>query len=210
MFKPFTGFDAFKSSANTPTVFSQPTTTGAPATTPFFSFNSSSNKPFGTSAFGSGDGSSGIFGSAAPAASGGGEGEGDEEPYEPPKPESSDFKEEGSVLTKRVKLFYYNEKEKKYTDRGIGNLFIKPIDDAAKAAQLIIRADNTLGTILLNVKLNKMFPVAKEGKNNVSYLCVPNPPIPNVNETAPCKFLFKVKTDEDATELHDKLNEYKK
>ena len=109
----------------------------------------------------------------------------------------------------RLKLFFYSEKDKKFTDRGVGNIYLKPINDG-KDTQLIIRSDNSLANILLNVKLNKMFAISKEGTKNVSYLCMPNPPIPNVSSDVPCKFLFKVKTDEDASELFDKLNELKR
>ena len=56
----------------------------------------------------------------------------------------------------------------------------------------------------------KELPISKISAKDVSYLCIPNPPIPNVESTKPCKFLFKVKTEEDALELVEKLNEYKK
>jgi nuclear pore complex protein Nup50 len=112
-------------------------------------------------------------------------------------------------MFKRCKLYYWNEKEKKYTDRGIGNLFIKPINDG-DATQLIIRADTKLANILLNVKLSKSLPIAKANTKDISYLCMPNPPIPGLDSNLPCKFLFRVKTEEDANELLDKLNEYKR
>ncbi len=131
------------------------------------------------------------------------------EEYVPPKPEVSDVKEEGAVYTKRMKLYYFNEKETKFCDRGIGNLYIKPINNG-ESTQLIIRADNSLANILLNVKLNKMLPISKIGAKDVSMLCIPNPAIPNIDSKLPCKFLFKVKTEEDAVELLDKLNEFKK
>ena len=106
-------------------------------------------------------------------------------------------------------MYYFNEKEKKYTDRGIGNLFIKPINDG-ESTQLIVRADTKLANILLNVKLSKSLPITKVNPKDVSYLCMPNPPIPNVDSNVPCKFLFRVKTEDDASELFEKLNEYKK
>ena len=40
-----------------------------------------------------------------------------------------------------MKLFY--EKEGKYIDKGIGNLFIKPLDSGKHS--LLIRADTNLG-----------------------------------------------------------------
>lgn len=201
----------------TPFSFSTTPLTGAPKS--FFSFTSSEKPSIFSSTSQSGEpksifgstpisfGSGVSFGSAAPAASG--DAEGEEEPYEPPKPESSNVKEEGSVYEKRMKLYYFSEKEKKFVDRGIGNLFIKPTKDG-ESTQLIIRADTTLANILLNVKLSKVFPISKMGPKDVSYLCVPNPEIPGVSNTSPCKFLFKVKTPEDADELLEKLNEYKK
>jgi nuclear pore complex protein Nup50 len=73
-----------------------------------------------------------------------------------------------------------------------------------------VRADNKLANLLLNVKLNKSLPVSKVGPKDVSYLCMPNPAIANVNSNVPCKFLFKVKTEDEASELFEKLNEYKR
>lgn len=200
--------------------FGSTTTTSAPFS---FGTNLTANKSsiFGSTTLGTGDsksifgsstfGSSNLtpFGSAPIQASTEGGGDAEDEPYEPPKPETSDTKEEGAVFTKRCKLFYFSDKEKKFCDRGIGNLFIKPINNG-ESTQLIVRADTKLATLLLNVKLSKVLPVNKVGAKDVSYLCVPNPPIPNVDDKAPCKFLFKVKTEDDAQELFDKLNEYKR
>ena len=69
---------------------------------------------------------------------------------------------------------------------------------------------HVLGNILLNVTLSKQVPVSKIGKKDVSIICIANPKIPNQDENVPCKFLFKVKTDQDADELLNKLNEMKK
>lgn len=106
-------------------------------------------------------------------------------------------------------MYYFNEKENKFCDRGVGNLFLKPIS-SGESTQLIVRADTSLANILLNVKLTKVFPISKIGAKDVSYICLPNPPIANVDSKKPCKFLFKVKTEDDANELLDKLNELKK
>ncbi len=122
---------------------------------------------------------------------------------------NSRFNSNQNIFLFRMKLFYYSEKESKFVDRGIGNLYLKPISDG-EATQLIIRADNKLANILLNVKLNKACPVNKISAKDVSYLCIPNPPIAGVDSKLPCKFLFKVKTEEDALELVEKLNEHKK
>lgn len=215
-FKGFAGFG----NANTGSPFSglsnsastETTSTDKPATaTPFFSFAGAAHaaaKP-GGGLFGAGTTGSSLFGAGGtfPAATGGQQEE--EEEYVPPIPETSDVKEEGAVYEKRMKLYYYNEKESKFVDRGIGNLYIKPINNG-ESTSLVIRADNKLANILLNVKLSKSSPISKIGPKDVSFLCVPNPPIPGVEEKKPCKFLFKVKSEEFALELVEKLNKNKK
>jgi len=50
-------------------------------------------------------------------------------------------------LCYRVKLFY--EKEGKYVDKGVGNLFIKPIDGGKYS--VLIRADTNLGALASKV-----------------------------------------------------------
>ena len=75
-------------------------------------------------------------------------------------------------LSYRCKLFYM--KDGSYADKGVGHLHLK---DVSGKTQLIIRADTTLGNVLLNIVLNSAMPVAKQGKNNVVVSCVPNPPI---------------------------------
>lgn len=205
----------------TTTPFSFLTTPQTVPNKPFFSFGSSDKNSVFSSTPLVGESKS-IFGSTTTSSSfasgisfatgvtpNANNAEGEEEPYEPPKPESSNVKEEGSVYEKRMKLFYFNEKESKFVDRGIGNLFIRPTKDG-ESTQLIIRADTSLANILLNVKLSKVFPIKKIGPKDVSYICVPNPEITGISNTTPCKFLFKVKSPEDADELLEKLNEFKK
>ena len=55
----------------------------------------------------------------------------------------------------------------------------------SEATQLIVRSDNKLATILLNIKLNSSFPVSRDGPKDISYVCIPNPPIPNLSSTNP-------------------------
>lgn len=211
----FKGFAGFGGSTPSSSIFSsaastESATTDKPAGTGMFSFAGGAANSGGL--FGTGTPTSNLFGAGStfPAATGSqAGGQEEEEEYVPPKPETSDVKEEGAVYEKRTKLFYYNEKESKFVDRGIGNLYLKPINNG-ESTQLIIRADNKLANILLNVKLSKALPINKISAKDVSYLCIPNPPIPNVDSKLPCKFLFKVKTEDDAQELVDKLNELKK
>lgn len=47
------------------------------------------------------------------------------------------------------------------------------------------------------------------GKNNVMLMCVPNPPVDDKNSDTPVALLVRVKTAEDADELHQILEEKK-
>lgn len=52
-------------------------------------------------------------------------------------------------------------------------------------------------------------PCTRTGKNNVLIVCVPNPPVDEKNATSPATMLIRVKTSEDADELHRILVEKK-
>lgn len=52
-------------------------------------------------------------------------------------------------------------------------------------------------------------PCSRTGKNNVLIVCVPNPPLDEKSAGAPATMLIRVKTSEDADELHRVLLEKK-
>jgi len=58
------------------------------------------------------------------------------------------------------------------------------------------------GNILLNVLIPPNMPCTRTGKNNVLIVCVPNPPLDEKQPTLPVTMLIRVKTSEDADELH--------
>lgn len=149
----------------------------------------------------------GASSSGGDGAAAGGDDAEDNEEYVPPKPEVvSAITEEGSVYSKRVKLFY--KKDDSYVDKGIGNLFIKKVDTKT---QLVLRADTNLGNILLNIVLNDKIPVVRQGTNNVSLVCIANPPMdPKLDATKPVALLLRVKSAADADELAEELNKHKK
>ncbi|MCL4135024.1 UNVERIFIED_CONTAM: hypothetical protein GTU68_023853 [Idotea baltica] len=124
---------------------------------------------------------------------------------EVPKVEVKEVKEEDAIYEKKVKLFY--KKADKYVDRGVGTLFLKPAGDKT---QLLIRALTNLGNILLNIILNESIPTQRMGKNNVLIVCVPNPPIDPSATNAPVSMLIRVKTESDADDLLEKIDEHKK
>ncbi|XP_071407592.1 nuclear pore complex protein Nup50 [Pithys albifrons albifrons] len=193
-----------------------------------FNFGRSSDSPaLGTlgsgtlSGFSFAPGSSGLFGKdttqaksviAAPASlveaqaeSGNTDEKGEEEEEEPPKVIVHEIKEDDAFYSKKCKLFY--KKDNEFKEKGVGTLHLKPAGN--KKTQLLVRADTNLGNILLNVLIPPKMPCTKTGKNNVLIVCVPNPPIDEKNPTVPVTMLIRVKTSEDADELHKILLEKK-
>ncbi|XP_038157077.1 nuclear pore complex protein Nup50 isoform X2 [Cyprinodon tularosa] len=168
---------------------------------PSFSFSSSSSSQ--TSLFG-------APGPAAPLPFGGNKTENaadnaEEESEEPPKPEVKEVKEDDAFYSKKCKLFY--KKESEFKEKGVGTLHLK--HTAEGKTQMIVRADTNLGNILLNIIVPPAMPCSRVGKNNVMVVCVPNPPFDDKNLSTPVPLLIRVKTSEDADELHKTLEEKK-
>ncbi|NXR30160.1 NUP50 protein, partial [Zosterops hypoxanthus] len=130
---------------------------------------------------------------------------GEEEEEEPPKVIVNEIKEDDAFYSKKCKLFY--KKDNEFKEKGVGTLHLKPAGN--EKTQLLVRADTNLGNILLNVLIPPKMPCTRTGKNNVLIVCVPNPPIDEKNPTVPVTMLIRVKTSEDADELHKILLEKK-
>lgn len=94
------------------------------------------------------------------------------------------------------------KKDKDFTDRGVGTLYLKPVKDSEKT-QMLVRADTNLGKILINLILSEGIPSQRMGKNNVMMVCVPTP-----EETKPVSILLRVKTGEEADELLEKIKKH--
>lgn len=122
----------------------------------------------------------------------------EEENDEPPKVVVTEVKEEDAFYSKKCKLFY--KKDNEFKEKGVGTLHLKPT--ATQKTQLLVRADTNLGNILLNVLIPPNMPCTRTGKNNVLIVCVPNPPLDEKQPTVPVTMLIRVKTSEDADELH--------
>ncbi|NWY32513.1 NUP50 protein, partial [Pheucticus melanocephalus] len=130
---------------------------------------------------------------------------GEEEEEEPPKVIVNEVKEDDAFYSKKCKLFY--KKDNEFKEKGVGTLHLKPAGN--EKTQLLVRADTNLGNILLNVLIPPKMPCTRTGKNNVLIVCVPNPPIDEKNPAVPVTMLIRVKTSEDADELHKILLEKK-
>ena len=127
----------------------------------------------------------------------------EEEEDESSKKPADPVVEEDSIFSKKCKLFY--KKADSYVERGKGNLHVKMTEE--QKVQLVIRADTSLGNILLNTLVTATTPLERIGKNNVVLVTLPNPPIDPKAESEPVTFLVRVKNAEDADELKQKLND---
>ncbi|XP_023944324.2 nuclear pore complex protein Nup50 [Bicyclus anynana] len=128
--------------------------------------------------------------------------EGDANEDEPPKVEYNPIAEENSVYDKKCKVFV--KKDGNYVDKGVGTLYIKKIEETGKH-QLLVRANTSLGNVLINMILSSSLPTQRMGKNNVMMVCIPTPDA----KPPPVSILLRVKTSEDADELLATLNKFK-
>ena len=81
-------------------------------------------------------------------------------------------------------------------------LHLKSVDGGK--TQMVVRAETNLGNILLNILVSDKMTF-KQMKNNVNFVCVPNPPIKGVE--GPTSMLIKVKSVDMSTELVKMLEE---
>ena len=65
------------------------------------------------------------------------------------------------------------------------------------------------GNILLNIMLLPSMQLKRQGKNNVSLVCIPNPPVSKDSDNKLIPMLLRVKTAEEADELLEELNKHK-
>ncbi|XP_078273010.1 nuclear pore complex protein Nup50 isoform X8 [Rhinoraja longicauda] len=131
--------------------------------------------------------------------------ENEEESEEPPEPVVNEIKEEDAIFSKKCKMFY--KKDGDFKDKGIGTIHLKPAGD--QKIQLLVRADTNLGNVLLNIMLHPSLPCTRTGKNNILIVCVPNPPIDEKSPDTALPILIRVKTPQDADELHKIITEKK-
>jgi len=133
--------------------------------------------------------------------------ENDQDVIEKDSPKKDIVHEEDAVYVKKCKLFY--KKDDAYIERGLGKVYLKQTEE--EKLQVVIRAETTLGNILLNVIVSEKTPLERVGKNNVMLIIVPNPPLdPKIADPEPVTFLIRVKTEQDADELKQKINDFAK
>merc|ERR1711934_1174755 len=124
---------------------------------------------------------------------------------EPPKVEVTQVVEEDAFHTVRCKLYYM--KDKAFVEKGLGMLHLKKVEGDDTKTQMVVRAETNLGNILLNILVSDKMKVTVK-KNNVQFMCVPNPPIKGME--GPVMMLAKVKDSLMAEQLEAKLEEVTK
>ncbi|XP_001945577.1 nuclear pore complex protein Nup50 [Acyrthosiphon pisum] len=126
--------------------------------------------------------------------------DGDED--QPPVVNFTPIKESDAVFESKSKLFCF--KNGKYEELGVGQLYLKPVDD--KKIQLIMRNDSALGTIMANTLLNESVNFTKRNAKNVQLTCVLDP----TKSTKPQTVLFKFKDSQITDTFENELNKLKK
>jgi nuclear pore complex protein Nup50 len=96
------------------------------------------------------------------------------------------------------------KKDATFSDRGVGTLYLKPTPNGK--TQLLVRADTSLGNLLLNTLLTQSLPVKRMNKNTIMLICLPMPE----SVPPPIPVLLRVKTGETGDELFESLNKHKK
>ncbi|XP_076274490.1 nuclear pore complex protein Nup50 [Rhynchophorus ferrugineus] len=122
---------------------------------------------------------------------------------EPPKVEFQPVVEKDHIYTVKCKVFVKNGDN--FGDRGVGNLYLKKIDNSEKI-QLIVRANTSLGNLLLNFILSESVPTKRMGKKDVMLVTIPTPDA----QPPPVPLLIRVKSAEDADKLLEVLEKHKK
>lgn len=185
--KPFASFSGSPAASSSSTSFTAGTEASSTIPKPFFSFSQTAKTDSpSTSSQNKSENANDVT----------------EENEEPPKNEFTAVVEEDSIYSKRCKVFVKTNDD--YTTRGTGTLYLKSVQNGK--TQMIVRADTNLGNILLNVLLGAGIPAKRMGKNNVMLVCIPTPE----EGPKPSSVLLRVKTSDDADELHAEITKYSK
>lgn len=130
----------------------------------------------------------------------------DEPEYVPPKNENVKTEEEGAVYSKRIKLYFRDGKN--YAPMGKAWMHIKPLESGRH--QLIIRSENSIGSVLVNILLDPVIPL-KRTKKDIQFSTMTNHPTSPTNPDSLTTVIYLMRTgcEEDAAEVEAKLNHFK-
>lgn len=120
---------------------------------------------------------------------------------QPPVVNYTPIKENDAIFESKSKLYYLQDG--KYEEHGIGQLYLKSVDN--KKIQLIMRNDNALGTIMINTLLNESINFTKRNAKNIQLICIPDP----TKSTKPQTVLFKFKDSQITDSFENELSKLK-
>lgn len=126
----------------------------------------------------------------------------EEDEDQPPVVNFTPIKENDAIFESKSKLYHF--KDGKYEEHGVGQLYLKPVDD--KKIQLIMRNDSALGTIMVNTLLNESVNFTKRNAKNVQLICV----LDATKSTKPQTVLFKFKDSQITDSFEKELLKLKK
>ncbi|XP_050539847.1 nuclear pore complex protein Nup50 [Daktulosphaira vitifoliae] len=120
---------------------------------------------------------------------------------QPPVVNFTPIKENDAIFESKSKLYVL--KDGKYEELGIGQLYLKKVDN--KKIQLIMRNDSALGTIMANTLLNDTVNFVKRNSKNIQLICILDP----TKNTKPQTVLFKFKDSQDTDLFENELSKLK-
>ncbi|CAF0975545.1 unnamed protein product [Adineta ricciae] len=126
----------------------------------------------------------------------------EDEPGEPPEPEKVEH-EADAKLTYRCRMGVVKLKENKLIKRGPVQVVLK---ESNGKHQLIIRSDDALGRLYLNILWAKPIEATKNSSKDLTFVCAINPGMPEIKEGEFGKVLLRFDNETDRNDAHDKLN----
>jgi len=105
--------------------------------------------------------------------------------------------EDEAIFSTRCKVFH--KVAHQFESRGIGQLYVQKTDDGSH--RILVRADNSMGNILLNMKLTSDIPLS---------LNLEKKQVITIDPHKPCPISFMVKTTDQAQDLFDVMDKCQK
>lgn len=124
----------------------------------------------------------------------------EDEASEPPEPEKVEH-ESDAKYTYRCRMGV--NKSGKLIKRGPVQVNLKEVSDKR---QLIVRSDDTLGRLYLNILWSKLIELKKNSSKDLTFVCKLNPGMPEVTEGEFVMILFRFDNETDRNDAFDKLD----
>lgn len=124
----------------------------------------------------------------------------EDEASEPPEPEKVEH-ESDAKYTYRCRMGV--NKAGKLIKRGPVQVNLKEVSDKR---QLIVRSDDTLGRLYLNILWSKLIELKKNSSKDLTFICKLNPGMPEVAEGEFVMILFRFDNETDRNDAFEKLD----